>query len=259
MESILKRVSVRQYQNEPISETKLASVNKEISELEPLYPKIRYHIDIIMEGQLIHSTFTGVMKHYAKVYAPQYIAIYSEEKDGYLENAGYLGEQLVLKLTELGIGSCWLGSPINKGILEKVHPQASELEYVILIAIGNPEKALTVKEERKRLSPQEIFTPVPEHMPRELVNALVLAPSAMNSQPWRIFVRDDRWDFYMKKHHFPVNKIIGYYNRIDVGIALYHVRYIAEQLGIFDSLDHNSLSKYKGMEYIHSVKFRIQR
>ena len=40
------------------------------------------------------------------------ILLYSEEKENYLMNIGYLGEQLDLYLASLNIGSLWFG--LNK-------------------------------------------------------------------------------------------------------------------------------------------------
>lgn len=40
--------------------------------------------------------------------APSYLLILSAPADNYLENAGYIGEDMVLKLTDMGLDSCWI-------------------------------------------------------------------------------------------------------------------------------------------------------
>ncbi len=40
--------------------------------------------------------------------APYYIAVYSEKKTCFIENAGYMGENIIFKLTSMGIDSCWI-------------------------------------------------------------------------------------------------------------------------------------------------------
>ncbi len=40
--------------------------------------------------------------------SPSYIIILSDIKDNYIENSGYIGESIIFKVTELGIGSCWV-------------------------------------------------------------------------------------------------------------------------------------------------------
>jgi nitroreductase len=45
-------------------------------------------------------------------------------KNGYKENIGFVEEQLVLELTGIGIGTCWLGTYNDKkirGILNALH------------------------------------------------------------------------------------------------------------------------------------------
>ena len=40
--------------------------------------------------------------------APAYLLLLSEVKPGYLENAGYMNEDMILHMTDLGRDSCWL-------------------------------------------------------------------------------------------------------------------------------------------------------
>ena len=64
---------------------------------------------------------------------PQLIAIYSEESEGYLENIGFLFQQMDLHLQTLGLGGCWLG-------LGKMNPKTTTnvegMKYVIMLAFG---------------------------------------------------------------------------------------------------------------------------
>ena len=57
------------------------------------------------------------------------ILIYSEKKPGYLQNIGYIGEQLDLWLTGRGIGPLWFGVGRTK------ERKYEGLEYVIMMAI----------------------------------------------------------------------------------------------------------------------------
>ena len=57
------------------------------------------------------------------------ILIYSEKKENYLMNAGYIGEQLDLWLVNHNIGSLWFG------IGKPDEPSYDEMEFVIMIAI----------------------------------------------------------------------------------------------------------------------------
>ena len=69
-------------------------------EMKPLYPEIKVRMDIVSRNQV---------KCICPWTTPQLIAIYSEETEGYLENIGFLFQQMDLYLQTLGLGVCWLG------------------------------------------------------------------------------------------------------------------------------------------------------
>ncbi|WP_371723380.1 nitroreductase family protein [Isachenkonia alkalipeptolytica] len=73
--------------------------------------------------------------------APHYIAIYSEEKEGYLLNAGYILQQLDLYLSKEGIGTLWLGL----GKPQESLKAKNGLLYVITLAVGKAKKKLQRK------------------------------------------------------------------------------------------------------------------
>ena len=58
------------------------------------------------------------------------ILLYSEKKENYLQNIGYIGEQLDLYLASLGIGALWFG------IGKPDEQNYNGLDYVIMIAIA---------------------------------------------------------------------------------------------------------------------------
>lgn len=58
------------------------------------------------------------------------ILLHSERKDNYLQNIGYIGEQLDLYLTSRGIGTLWFG------IGKAEESTYNGLDFVIMIAIA---------------------------------------------------------------------------------------------------------------------------
>lgn len=65
------------------------------------------------------------------------ILLYSEKKDNYLQNIGYLGEQLDLYLVSQNIGTLWFG------IGKTNEPSFDGLDFIIMIAMSK------VDDERK--------------------------------------------------------------------------------------------------------------
>jgi nitroreductase len=136
--AINSRKSVRKYEDEPLPVDLLSKIRTIISEAKPLFESIPMETFLIEDGQQIKATFTGLMAKYTKVEAPHYLAFTSAIQEGHLENIGFIGEEIVLKLTELGIGTCWLGSSIKQEVFKKIVKVQDNQNYIILIALGLP-------------------------------------------------------------------------------------------------------------------------
>ena len=189
-----------------ISAEELAALEEAWRGFEPLYPGIRTAIRVVPASEFPF-----------KRDAEYCVLIYSEQKENYLMNAGYLGEQLDLWLVSRGIGSLWYG--LGK-------PDAAEydgLGYVIMIAVrkvSDPSlfRKDVFKAKRKALS--EIWEG--ETLPfSDLVR---FAPSACNSQPWTVRNEAGRLTVFRYKKQAKIGimseKAAFYYNRIDIGIFL---------------------------------------
>ena len=97
-EMIFQRKSCRSFTGEPAD---AEMIEKILSfDLKPLYPQIKVRMDIVSRDRV---------KCICPWTTPQLIAIYSEETEGYLENIGFLFQQMDLYLQTLGLGVCWLG------------------------------------------------------------------------------------------------------------------------------------------------------
>ena len=145
------------------------------------------------------------------------ILLYSEKKDGYLPNIGYIGQQIDLYLASLDIGALWFG------IGKVSEPQYDGLDFVIMIAIAKmPAEKFRkdmFKSKRKPLS--EVW--LCEEF-EEIGNIARFAPSACNTQPWKVEISEGEFLVYRykkpgKRGIMPADKV-AYYNRIDIGIYL---------------------------------------
>ena len=145
------------------------------------------------------------------------ILLYSERKDNYLQNIGYIGEQLDLYLASLGIGALWFG------IGKTDEPIYNGLDFVIMIAIAKVSEDKFRKDmyKSKRKSLDEIWNG--EHY-REIGNIVRFTPSACNTQPWKVTAEEGALTVYRykkpgKRGIMPADKV-AHYNRIDIGIFL---------------------------------------
>ncbi|SHH69610.1 nitroreductase family protein [Clostridium grantii] len=247
------RKSVRKYKEGSIEQEDLKKIDSIIDEVKPLDESISFKAKLVNYNQM-KETFKGIKNMYFKVKAPHYIILTSEIKDGYKENIGFVGEQIVLQLTNLGVGSCWLGSPIDENILRNIIEMDDNQRYIIMIALGYPLEKLSVVEQRKRISMKELMLEEKNTEHEFIFKALLSAPSAVNSQPWRINFIDNRIDFY-KKNNFITNKLLGKYGELDMGIGLSHIYFASKEFGYSPKIiNSNETKKFKDTEYFFSVQ-----
>ena len=141
------------------------------------------------------------------------IKIFSEVKDGYLQNVGYIGEQLDLYLFSKNIGALWFG-------IAKSNEIYNGLSYVILIAIAKVDSYRKDMFKAKRKEIDEIW------MGDDLgvANIVRFAPSACNSQPWFVENKENKLYVYRKSKSGKVGIMPKgasiYYNQIDIGIFM---------------------------------------
>lgn len=122
---------------------------------------------------------------------------------GAMEDLGYALEGVVLGLTALGLGSCWIGGVFDrKKTLKALESREGEVVPAV-IALGRPsdtrsfaDRLVTgIARSRKRKPLADIlmgrYAEDPASLPEPILScleALRLAPSASNKQPWRIWV-----------------------------------------------------------------------
>lgn len=218
---IFKRKSFHLFRNignEHISDDELQDIEKQITKLKPLVEDIKVKIKIVKEGATCRR---------GQEYC---ILFYSEKKDNYLQNIGYLGEQLDLYLVSKNIGTLWFG-------IGKVDENQIEgLDFVIMMAIAkvdSPEKFRKDMYKSKRKELQEIWHG-DSHL--DIANIVRFTPSACNTQPWKVEAEADELKIYRYKKEgkrgiMPRDRVI-YYNQIDIGIFLYFIELCLEKNNI---------------------------
>lgn len=224
-ESIFERRSVRNFRKEDIGQEILEGMVALYHEMAPLFPGIKTSIEIVEDrDRKAKGKFGGVRN----VSAPYYLAVYSEEKEKADMNAGYIMQQISLYLFSKGVGSCFQG-------MARCRKESEEgLHFVMLMAFGYPKTELSGKENgAKRLSIEELcaYKEKPKRCISALLDAARLAPSAMNSQPWRFVVYENRIHVFSKRLVMG-QRILGRLNEFNFGIMMANIMVTAEQLWI---------------------------
>lgn len=235
---IFKRKSVINYRSEPLPKETIDDIRFFSQTVVPLLPEIKVRIDI-RESEGI--------KGMLRTNAPHYITFYSEAKEGYLPNAGFMLQQLDLYLSANGIGNCYQGLAKSKGGSDA----PSGMEFVIMTSFGHPAedqwRSGSGNFKRRPLSDISAVNGM-----NDIMEAARLAPSAANNQSWYFTGGDGKINAYYEK-----SILTGRINQINVGIALCHMAVAAEHFGkkiefILDSAAQKE--NIKGYVYVISAK-----
>ena len=232
-----------------LDEKTLSHIENFMKTLRAYRDSIEYELKIV-ENVREESGLSGVFQ----VKAPYYLILTSELKQDYLVNAGFIMQQMVLYLTAMNIGSCYQGG------IRPTQKLKSKLKYdfVVALAFGkSPKDIYRAPEKAKRLS-EERLTVYKEDVDDEMrimVSAAIIAPSSMNSQPWRLVVYNNRIHVFCKKARF-LSNFFNDLKLIDIGVALANVSQAADELWYSDAfvkMDSIKEKNFLNNEYITTI------
>jgi len=249
-ETVNKRISVRNYSSQAISEEMILIFKDIVKGLNnPFNVRVNYHfLDINNTEQPQKLGTYGVIKG-----ARQYIGTTIKLEPYALEALGYEMETLILHLTHLGLGTCWLGGTFNrKGFANGMNIASHEI-FPIITPVGYAEskrhiteiamRKLIKADQRKPWDKlffiNDFSTPLANDKENDYNFALEmvrLGPSASNKQPWRIVIMNQVCHFF--EHKDPGYSDIFPYDlqRIDMGIALAHFELAMKEKGVHGQL-----------------------
>ena len=202
-----RRQSVRSYTSDPLDAETLKEIENFIEQMKPLDAGIRVAWEIVPASRV---------KCILPWKAPQLVAIYTEEKDGALENVGFLFQQLDLYLQSRGLGACWLGM----GKPEHQLAAKDGLPFCMLLAFGTP-KGEALRENEGEFKRKALADIADE--PDKRLEPARLAPSSVNSQPWYFTHEQNVIHAWRVTPSGLMRKAMERMNRIDMGIALAHL------------------------------------
>lgn len=239
-ETIFKRKSIRKFDMTPLDAATISGIKNYAAKIRPLDKEIKY--EFIYLG-------SNDVKNLLAIKAPHYICIYSEKKDGYLMNAGFLLQQMDLYFSANNLGSCWLGMA---KVSAEIPDKKNGMEFVIMLAFGKAAETLYRSgiAEYKRKSLGEITN---LRDGRELLEPVRIAPSASNSQPWYISGSKEEIVVSRKSLNIIMAPIFNKMNQIDIGIALCHLWISLEYQGLIPEFAFKEVAVPKGYDYMATI------
>ena len=250
---IQNRKSVREFADKPVSATAVERIRSHYRRTQPL---IR---DLATELWFFDTDARAALEgaagyHKFLVGAPRYMVLLSEQRNLAHINAGYIMEELVLKLTDMDLSSCWVTFH-NSEDIKKALRLESPLEVAAIVAFGHGKK--TTKRLRLNIRSMSDVDLVAQHRymePKRSVRDLAfvnhwgntdemdsyigffdemlwealygasLAPSYLNRQAYGFLLHEGRVSL--------VSRPDAYNTRIDgdlsLGIVLHHFTVVAE-------------------------------
>ena len=205
IEAMNVRHSVRQYKNRPLDAEIISALQTEI---ESCNKESGLHIQLVTNEP---KAFDSFMAHYGNFSGvTNYIAMIGKKGADLDEKCGYYGERLVLRAQQLGLNTCWVAMTYTKIKSAFSIEPGEKLCIVISVGYGETQGAAHKSKSFEEVAKAE--EQVPDWF-KNGVNAALLAPTAMNQQ---------KFQFTLHGSQVSAKAGIGFYTKIDLGIAKYH-------------------------------------
>lgn len=145
---------------------------------------------------------------------------------------GFRMEQVVLKATSMGLGTCWIAATFKGTTFAEEAKFPADTPLQVVMPVGYPAEKKSLREKivrvavgsAKRKPMADLFIVSEESRFYEPLEMMRLAPSSTNSQPWRAEVVGDTVYFYYEKKSAA--------SILDLGIGLSHFYLAAKEKGI---------------------------
>jgi nitroreductase len=267
IESIRARYSVRTYDGAPLSPDEERGLRDSFAEAVPgpfgAEPRFllasRDEIEEVASQAAPSSAATAKGRvrigTYGMIVGPRaFIAGVVAKRPFACVDFGYCLEGIILRATELGLGTCWIGGVFGRGAIAAALDAGAEEFVPATTPVGHAAKRRSLQDRivsgsaraRTRKESSALFfqagpsgglEPLDEMGAwAEVLEAVRIGPSASNKQPWRL-VLDRRGGeaLHLLMHEDQrYNNLLGdvKLQELDMGIAMRHVEVAAAELGI---------------------------
>ncbi len=218
----------------------VAVTEADLDTLDALCRSFRPYGDarVVLVREAPEALFRGILGSYGKVVGAPSALVFlgTPAEDGSDQHVGFTGEAVVLEATALGLDTCWIGGSLDRKLSAQVarlmpgervfaisplgHAKGeAPFSERLLFGWGKPKKRRAIEE----LAPGSAGWPTWAAAGLEAVR---VAPSAMNRQPWRFRMEDGGLVVSSQGVDTP-----GVTLALDCGIAMLHFELAARAVG----------------------------
>jgi len=226
----------------------LEQIQSLINQAQPLIET--NHLEVLIRDVTPGEDLAVLIGGYGRfISPPHYLVPVISGQSHLLEDWGYRVEDVVIRLTELGLGSCYVGAfPKEPSVLARFGFNAPA-RIGALVAFGRPARSLggrtvnslirsgvgaTRKLPAERIFFQDSFEN-PTQPPNDiefLIEAVRQAPSAVNAQPWRFLWHQKKLYLFVTRNNRRYGgTVTQQYRLVDGGICMRHVTLALEAFG----------------------------
>lgn len=241
IQTIQQRRSVRTYDGAPVAQDLLDKVMAYANGIQsPFGVRVQFKLLDVDRDHLSSPVITG---------ARTYLGAKVARQAGAEESFGYAFESVVLFATELGLGTVWLAATIDRKAFEAAMDLAPDEVMPAVSPLGHASDRMSLREKamRKALKADdrlpfgELFfagdfahplAPKAAGAWRPVLEAIRVAPSATNKQPWRVVVTDGALHLYEQHTKGYAKDATGDIQKVNLGIAACHLERTAAAEGI---------------------------
>lgn len=247
-QTLINRRSIRRFAPQKLSAEDRESVTCIIGETVPLLPQ--YDLDIHLRDIGDQLDLASLLGAYGRLVSPPHILLpVSPDAPLALVDQGYRMQQIVIRLYQRGLGSCYLGA---LKYLEAIRSQFNLPENTItgaLLIFGYPSQSLTGRALNKvfhtaagsdrRLPVDSLFfvdtfdnpSQPPEQF-KQLIEAGRFAPSAVNAQPWRFLLSGRTLFLYITRENKKYSVSGKNYAFFDSGLCMANISLAMQALNL---------------------------
>ncbi len=269
-EAIFYRKTVEKYSIKKVKQPMIEDIKRICKNITYLNEDLNIKANVVDRGHIIHF----LMGKECKVKAPHYIVVTSDKGTDYLQNIGFAIESVVLQLTSLGIGTCYIESNLDKDDMkdiidseeEKSDREDSQIDFFeeveeidespyVIIAFGYPAKGEELFKRRDAKPDRKSLKDITKGFKGGSEWDCILemarrSPSINNCQPWFFYKEGEMVHLCEKKQKQHLEEM----SKISVGAALRHFDIACkyhEVNVIYEKADHKDR---RGKEYFISIK-----
>ena len=247
--AIFLRRSQRKYSGEIPDESVTTRIENVCAEFTP-FPGVRS----VLVREPANDVFKGAVgQYFFKVTkAPYYIAFIGDMNAPNVQaSAGYIGEGIILEATSQGLNTCWVGGFFKReSVMNQIDLKDNE-QILAITPIGysrdEEDRVGTSTKKYRRKDLDRLIISQERNAgdwTDSALEAVRVAPSAANRQPWRFQVDEDSITVSSssKREGFGVSR------RLDCGIAMLHLELgtlVKVFNGSWEFLEHPEVARYR--------------